>query len=147
MSKARFNTWVVMPASDRSLDDRRRYVRWPARACGTEEYATEEQAIRAARLANAAEGLLEAAAELLAILEPNRRPAFEDPDHQQAVEALGDQIGYGALMSAAEAGWRKKLAAQGMKGGEFVSGPCRSLFDSGYDALHAAIAKAEGTEP
>ena len=66
MSKARFNTWVVMPANDRSLDDRRRYVRWPARACGTEEYATEEQAIRAARLANAAEGLLRAAKAMLA---------------------------------------------------------------------------------
>lgn len=56
MSKAR--VWVVMPANDRSLDDQRRYVRWPARACGAEEYATEEQAIRAARLANAAEDLL-----------------------------------------------------------------------------------------
>jgi hypothetical protein len=43
------------------------------------------------------------------------------------VRALGDQIGYGNMMSIAEQEWRTKLDAQGMAGGEHTTGPCAAL--------------------
>lgn len=37
---------------------------------------------------------------------------------------LGDLIGYGRLMHLAQQCWRKKLAKDGLEGGEFATGPC-----------------------
>ena len=44
-----------------------------------------------------------------------------DPVHGDEVEALGLRIGFGALMSSAQASWRQQAD---VKGGEFVAGPC-----------------------
>lgn len=41
-----------------------------------------------------------------------------------AVKALGDRIGYGRLMSAAQGCWREVLASTNTQGGEFAIGPC-----------------------
>lgn len=43
---------------------------------------------------------------------------------EEAVRRLGDQIGYGRLMQAAEAVWRRKAIAQGTPGSEHTTGPC-----------------------
>lgn len=57
--------------------------------------------------------------------EPAARPAFRDPTYGDRVEQLGDEIGYGALMSSASASWRERLIRSGYaSGGEFVVGPC-----------------------
>ena len=55
-------------------------------------------------------------------------PAVEDAE----VRALGERIGFGALMDAAEKEWRASLAARYplCVGGEFVHGPCRATVDS-----------------
>lgn len=46
----------------------------------------------------------------------------------KAVKILGDAIGYGRMMQLAEQEWRKSLEEQGWPvGGEFVSGPCKSM--------------------
>ena len=46
---------------------------------------------------------------------------------EQAVERLGDEIGYGRLMQAAETVWRRKAIANGTPGGEHTTGPCASM--------------------
>ena len=43
------------------------------------------------------------------------------------VRRLGDQIGYGRLMQAAESIWREKAIAQGTPGSEHTTGPCAAL--------------------
>lgn len=53
------------------------------------------------------------------------QPAFVDPDYGDEVAALGNRIGYGALMSSASASWRERLKEEDCPtGGEFVAGPC-----------------------
>jgi hypothetical protein len=46
---------------------------------------------------------------------------------EAAVKRLGDQIGYGRLMQAAEKVWREINAACGMHGGEHTTGPCAAM--------------------
>lgn len=53
-------------------------------------------------------------------------PKFVDPHYGDRVQRLGDEIGYGALMSSASASWRKLLVVIGHAGGEFVAGPCQA---------------------
>lgn len=43
---------------------------------------------------------------------------------EEAVRRLGDQIGYGRLMQAAETVWRAKAIAQNTPGSEYVVGCC-----------------------
>lgn len=40
------------------------------------------------------------------------------------VRILGERIGYGAVMQAAEIAWRERLEASGTAGGEHSVGPC-----------------------
>lgn len=47
-----------------------------------------------------------------------------------AVRLLGERIGYGAVMQAAEIAWRQKLEAAGYPGGEHSVGPCAGLLVS-----------------
>lgn len=71
--------------------------------------------------------------ETLALVE---HPSRVDPHHGDTVKALGERIGYGALMASAQASWREKLIGSGMKGGgEFVAGPC-------YATVQSSLAKA-----
>lgn len=87
-----------------------------------------EAVIQAARLSRpdtAEARLREALEECVEVLELVERPAFVDPDHGDEVAALGDRIGYGALMSSASASWRERLEEQDCPtGGEYVAGPC-----------------------
>jgi hypothetical protein len=69
--------------------------------------------------------------ELLGVTELRRHPAFPDPQHHERVKALGREIGFGAMMATAEAGWREVNEEKGNpKGSEFVAGPCRSTVDA-----------------
>lgn len=72
--------------------------------------------------------VMEALREFMDITESAATPAFRDPDYANEVQALGDRIGYGALISSASASWRESLARDGYPtGGEFVVGPCMAV--------------------
>jgi hypothetical protein len=76
-------------------------------------------------------------AEVFALVE---RPAFEDPLYANEVKALGERIGYGALMASASASWASNLQLRGVGiGGEFVAGPCRSTISSVLSTARAAL--------
>ena len=81
--------------------------------------------------------------EITDVLDLMRHKAFSDPAHHERVKSLGEQIGFGALMSTAEAGWREVLESKyGYTGGEFVQGPCRSTIDrliAMVDAVNSVI--------
>jgi hypothetical protein len=84
---------------------------------------------------------LENCVETLALVE---HPRMVDPHYGEIVQRLGEQIGYGALMSSASASWRQSLAAKGYPvGGEFVAGPCYATV---VDALKKARAALTSTE-
>src|SRR5690606_786720 len=57
------------------------------------------------------------AEEVLALMEHQKRP---DPAFHDRVKALGQSIGFGAMMATAEAGWRETLEEHGMSGCEHV---------------------------
>ncbi|RZN19506.1 hypothetical protein [Bradyrhizobium sp. Leo121] len=92
-------------------------------------------------------GALEECVSVLAMVE---RPARVDPDHGDEVAALGDRIGYGALMTSASASWRARLGEDGDPvGGEFVAGPChvtvlRALKKARTALSHALPHQEEG---
>lgn len=65
--------------------------------------------------------------EFLEITESSARLPQRDPDYGDAVKALGDRIGYGAMMSSAQASWRELLLRDGLEGGEHTHGPCYSV--------------------
>jgi hypothetical protein len=72
-------------------------------------------------------GMREALQECIDVLALVEHPRREDPQYGVEVAALGDRIGYGALMSSASASWRKRLKEDGYPvGGEFVAGPCQA---------------------
>ncbi|CAH1678348.1 hypothetical protein [Chelatococcus sp.] len=85
---------------------------------------------------------LEEAEELLALVE---MPSFPDPRHHDRVKSLGREIGFGALMSTASAGWREVSEAKGYpSGGEFVAGPCLGSVQRTLRIIRAALSKPEG---
>lgn len=106
-----------------------RITRWPA-LCRMADGAAEDAAYIALAdpptiIALLAErerlrGALREAGEVFALCE--HLPRF-DRDYGAEVEALGERIGYGAMMSSAQASWRAKLERSGFAGGEHVSGP------------------------
>lgn len=53
------------------------------------------------------------------------RPRLDAEERQ--VELLGDAIGYGRLMQAAETVWRRKAKANGTPGSEHTTGPCAAF--------------------
>ena len=73
-------------------------------------------------------------------------PNIEDPDYGREVAALGDRIGFGALMSSASATWHKRAIAQGTPGSEFVASPCYVTLIKTLRIVRAAIALAEGND-
>lgn len=66
-------------------------------------------------------------ADICEVLELKRRHAFPDPQYHERVKQLGMEIGFGALMSTASAGWRE---VADVKGSEFVAGPCQGTIDN-----------------
>jgi len=50
----------------------------------------------------------------------------ESREHE-AVQTLGDQIGYGRLMQLGEQIWRERLLGDGIPGGEHTVGPCAAM--------------------
>ncbi len=99
-------------------------VGWLRAASDTLRF-TSTLAAEVLRLSGEVERLRAALAEVEETLRLVEHPAGVDPNHGAEVAALGDRIGYGALMSSASASWRKKIALDGLAGGEFVSGPCQ----------------------
>lgn len=64
----------------------------------------------------------------------------EDKTHLPAVEALGERIGYGALMACAQLAWRRSAFAKGDPvGGEFVAGPCYATVLATLETIRAAL--------
>ena len=62
-----------------------------------------------------------------------------DPDYGAEVKALGDRIGYGALMASAQASWRARLKADGLEGGEHTSGPCYAVLMRAREMAQKAL--------
>lgn len=85
--------------------------------------------------------LREALEQALSVLTLMERPSSPDPQYHAQVKRLGEQIGFGALMTTAEAGWREVLAEKGCPtGGEFCSGPCRAIVDKAILEARTALA-------
>jgi hypothetical protein len=73
------------------------------------------------------------------VLELVEQLSREDRDHMAREAALGDEIGFGALMSRASATWAKRFAERNdPKEGEFVAGPCRSTVVATPHMIRAA---------
>jgi hypothetical protein len=90
-----------------------------------------------------AEGWREALKECVDTLELVERPAFKDPLYGAEVEALGNRIGYGALMASASASWREALAKRGdLVGAEYVAGPCHATVVAALKKARAMLSAA-----
>lgn len=99
-----------------------------------------QENMRTALLAGT-EGLRAALWEAEETLRLVERPAFPDPVHHERVKRLGREIGFGALMSTASAGWQEVAAEKGYPvGGAFVAGPCLST-------VQLTLAKIRATLP
>lgn len=94
--------------------------------------AADEIASLRARVA-VLEGALTEAEIVFALVE---HPSFIDPDNQERIEALGSQIGYGAMMAGASAAWRKSGI---IPGGEFVAGPCQATVTRTLEIIRQAL--------
>ena len=87
---------------------------------------------------------LEECVSVLALAEHGK---CEDPDHQEVVTALGQSIGFGALMSAAQYGWRETLRAKGYPlGGEFIAGPCYATVITALKQARQALSRPEPSQ-
>jgi hypothetical protein len=76
------------------------------------------------------------AREVLRLCGQRQFPAPEDAE----VKAIGERLGFGALMDAASKGWREKLAEEKWpEGGEFMVGPCRSTVERTLRLLDEAL--------
>lgn len=80
--------------------------------------------------------LVEALREAETVFALVEHPAFPDPDYQARIEALGGEIGYGALMAGASAAWRKCGI---IPGGEFVAGPCQVTVTRTLEMIRKAL--------
>ena len=87
------------------------------------------------------EGALGECVEVLALKE---NPDAPDPQHHERVKALGQEIGFGALMSTASCGWRECAKDQGIAGSEFVAGPCYVTVVETLSLARAVLAKGGG---
>ena len=83
------------------------------------------------------EKALREAEEVLALVE---HPRMVDPDYGDEVEALGLRIGFGALMSSAQASWRKRSI---IPGGEFVAGPCFATVVATLKTIRQALGASQ----
>ncbi len=76
---------------------------------------------------------------VLALME---RPAREDPEYAGQVQAIGNGVSYGAIMSSAEALWRQYLESRGgPTGGEHVHGPARDTVNKILATVREALSR------
>jgi len=81
------------------------------------------------------------------VLALSEQPAFPDPLYHEGVKALGERIGFGALMSTASAGWRETLSEKDYPlGGEFVAGPCYATVIKTLGLVRSALSHAKTKE-
>ncbi len=89
--------------------------------------------------------LVEALEEAEATLALCEHPRSEDRSYGPEVDELGRRIGFGALMSSAQASWRKYLHDKGNPlGGEFVAGPTFGTVTRTLGIIRSALAAAKG---
>lgn len=88
-------------------------------------------------------GLLEALKKAESVLALVEQPRGKDRDHGPEVTEIGRRIGFGALMSSAQASWREYATEIGLAGSEFVAGPCYSTVLSTLNMIRAALRAAE----
>ena len=86
--------------------------------------------------------LVEAARDAGDVLQSAASPSNLDPQYSDQIAALGERIGYGALMHGASALWRKSLGD--LAGGEFAAGPCVSTAASRLVRLDDALMPFRG---
>lgn len=84
--------------------------------------------------------LVAAAQEAEEVMALTERVPFCDPQHGDEIKALGDRIGYGALMTSASRSWHDAIERQGYAGGQFVAGPCHATVMATLKLLRAALA-------
>lgn len=99
--------------------------------------AAEERATAAESRATAAEGLLREADEVFALCTTRDFSAPEDAE----VRAMGERLGFGAVMSAASKGWADMLREHHPEavGGQFTCGPCAATVDRIRDRIAAHL--------
>lgn len=91
--------------------------------------------------------LMRIAEEMAEALQLGDSTTYPDPQHQEVVSRLGEQIGFGALMHSANYGWQQYLKKRGMPpGSEFVYGPCKSTRDSVLNLFQSFKQKLGGGE-
>lgn len=92
------------------------------------------------RLAAENARLREALKECVEVLALVEHPRHKDPTYGDEVEALGRRIGFGALMSSAQASWRTYLAERGGPvGGEHVAGPAQATITRALSIARQAL--------
>ena len=123
----------------------------PAKIWADEGFA-EIAAIRTANdiayyRADLVEPLVEALRVAIGTFALTEREKIEDPQYGEYIRSIGDKIGYGALMSGAQAEWRKRLREDGgLVGGEFVAGPCYVTVLDTLKHLRAALQAYESAQ-
>lgn len=88
--------------------------------------------------------LREALADAEEVLSLAEHPALPDPAYHTEVKALGQRIGFGALMKTASAGWMEANSAKGYPtSGAFVAGPCIGTVQGTLARIRAALSTGE----
>ncbi len=87
--------------------------------------------------------LVEALTEAESVFALAEQPRGKDRDHGPEVTEIGRRIGFGALMTSAQASWREYATERGHAGSEFVAGPCYSTVLSTLNMIRAALRAAE----
>ena len=88
--------------------------------------------------------LVEAAREARECLRLGAVVPLRDTANYDEVSALGNRIGFGALMSTASLAWRDECGE--MAGGEFVCCPCRSTSEKAMVKLDTGLSNGEASE-
>ena len=104
--------------------------------CVTDPNLLTEAADEIASLRARVEAMREALIEAEIVFGLVEHPSFADPDYQGRIEALGSEIGYGAMMAGASAAWRKSGI---IPGGEFVAGPCQATITRTLEIIRQAL--------
>ena len=88
--------------------------------------------------------VVEAAREARECLRLGAVVPLRDTANYDEVSALGNRIGFGALMATASLAWRDECGE--MAGGEFVCGPCRSTSEKAIVKIDTALSKWEASK-
>lgn len=94
----------------------------------------------AQRLSGRKSKVEDALREFLNITKPSTVLKSPDPHYGNDVKALGDRIGYGAMMASAQSSWREVLKRDGLEGGEHTHGPAYAVLMQVRAQAEAALA-------